>query len=220
MTICQWKEYKIVKKLRLLFVVLGIMTISANVSDANVVSLDFRLTSEWPPPAQRYTWDFDYESQQLTTHETVLELRPDSYWVLDIFGRVDSDTTFSVVRNITNETGITWTGYNIFITPPSAGSIPGVQVIPDSIEFTKFELLTVHDVNPVYRLSGQPFVLNGQSFTMTFDMRTTYYAGQDGVFSDLFYCRPIPEPATVLLLGLGCAFLRWKTQRASGIIVG
>jgi hypothetical protein len=206
-------EDKIVKKLPFLIVLLGAIGSLPGITDGSVVSLDFHLGSDWPA-TETYTWDFDYDLQQLTVNETILELRPDSYWVFSISGRVDSDSTFRVVRNITNETGITWTAYHIYGGPaPAAGVSAGI--VDDSIQFTKFETISFHGDNPWYRFSGQPFVLNGESFTMSFDMHTRYDDLRDGSFSVTLSPRPVPEPTTALLVALG-AFVFHKRQASRG----
>jgi hypothetical protein len=203
------------KSCSLVLVVAGLITIIAASSYADVLSLDCHFGGNYIT-SYEFTWDFNYESHQLNTHETLLELRPDSYWHLDIFGWVDSDTTFSVVRNITNNTGITWTGYRIHRGPPPAGPTTCATIVKDSIESSRFETITYPDLeNYWYWFSGAPFVPDGDSFTMRFDLHVEYVPLYEGSYMTCWTSvKPIPEPATVLLLGLGCAFLRWKRQGA------
>lgn len=200
---------------------LGLTTIFVNICDASVVSMDIHYT--WgglPPDAHTYTldFDFDYDLQLLTVQETILELPRGASWGFGIGGRVDSDSTFSVVRTITNETGVTWTAYRMFApTPPAGPSDVRATIVYETIEFTKFE--TVEHRHPLLEFSGPPFVLDGESFTMSFDMHARYDASSDGRFRGGHRIRIIPEPATVLLLGLGALVLRKRPKSMSAIII-
>ena len=199
---------------------LGLTTIFVNICDARVVSMDIDYTyGGQPPDAHTYTWDFDYDLQLLTVQETILAIRPDRAWYFSIGGRVDSDSTFSVVRAITNETGVTWTGYSMTVPPAPAGSTTRAwaEILHETIEFTKFE--TVEHRGPVLEFSGPPFVLGGESFTMSFDMHAPYDARYDGRFRGGRAIVIIPEPATVLLLGLGTLVLRKRPKSMSAIMI-
>ena len=202
---------------------LGLTTIFVNICDAGVVSMDTHLIwGGWPPDAHTYTldFDFDYDLQLLTVQETILELPPDASWGFGIAGRVDSDSTFSVVRTITNETGVTWTAYRMFgPTPPAGPSDVRATIVYETIEFTKFGKIEDRDPYHVLEFSGPPFVLDGESFTMSFDMHARYDASSDGRFRGGRAIVIIPEPATVLLLGLGALVLHKRPESMSAIII-
>jgi hypothetical protein len=205
----------------LVFAALTAAVVLVNICDASVVSMDTGYTwSGWLPDgdAHTYTWDFDYDLQLLTVQETILVLRPNAGWSLSIGGRVDSDSVFSVVRTITNQTGVTWTAYQMTAPPPPAGpSDVRATIVYETIEFTKFE--TVEHGHPLLEFSGPPFVMDGESFTMSFDMHARYDSSSDGRFSGGYGIYIIPEPATVLLLGLGVLVLRKRPRSTSAIII-
>ena len=195
------------KRHGLVFAAVGVITALVKVCSASIVSMDYHFGG-YSPASYTYTWEFDYELQQLTTTETILELQSGSWWIFHIAGRVDSESTFSVVRTITNNTGITWTGYRMKLAPPPVAGITA-RILCESIQTTKLKGISC-PVKPdlILKLSGPPFVLDGESFTMSFDMHTGYDATRDGLFSATWFSNPIPEPATVLLLALGGLALR------------
>jgi len=86
----------------------------------------------------------------------------------------------------------------------------------DSIESSSFDTITYPDLeNYWYWFSGAPFVPDGDSFTMRFDLHVEYVPLYEGSYMACWTGhRIIPEPTTILLLGLACAFLRWKRQAA------
>jgi hypothetical protein len=211
------------RRYELVFAGLTAAVVLVNTCDASVVSMDIGYTwSGWlsGSDAHTYTWDFDYDLQLLTVQETILAFRPDASWGFGIDGRVDSDSTFSVVRTITNETGVTWTAYGMFAPPPPVGSgYVRPNIVYGTIEFTKFE--TVEHRYPVLEFSGPPFVLDGESFTMSFDMHAPYDARYDdpGRFHGGWGILIIPEPATLLLLGLGALVLRRRPKSMSALLM-
>ena len=205
--------------------VLTAAVVLINTCDASVVSMEIGYTwSGWLPgsDAHTYTWDFDYDLQLLTVQETILAFRPDRAWYFSIGGRVDSDSTFSVVRTIKNETGVTWTGYSMIAPPPPCGSgYVRATIVYETIEFTKFETVEHGPRYQVLEFSGPPFVLDGESFTMSFDMHAPYDVRYDdpGRFSGGRGILIIPEPATVLLLGLGTLVLRKRPESMSALLM-
>jgi len=197
------------KRYGLVFAAVGVIIVLVKVCAGSVVWIDYNFGAHFPG-SYTYTWDFDYELQQLTTEETILELQSDSSWRFYIAGRVDSESTFNVVRTITNNTGIAWTGYRMTPAPPPVAGVTA-GILCESIQTTKLKGIAC-PAHPDWtlRFSGPPFVLDGESFTMSFDMHTRYDATRDGLFSADWNSTPIPEPITLLLLGLGGLLLRKK----------
>lgn len=123
---------------------------------------------------------------------------------VDIWGLVDTDSTFSVVRTITNNTGITWTGYKFNWSPTI---LPGyADIIHETLESTKLQTIT-YPGRWTIEFSGSPPVLNGESFTIHFDVRAL--PPEFNIVSHQIF---IPEPATILLLGLGSLVLLGKRK--------
>jgi len=82
-----------VKRYIAALLVVGAITRLVNVTEANVVYLDYDF---WGPD-KTYEWNFDDDLQQLTVTESIFEFGPDYLWSIKIGGKVDSDTAFSVV---------------------------------------------------------------------------------------------------------------------------
>ncbi|MCK4292649.1 MAG: PEP-CTERM sorting domain-containing protein [Planctomycetes bacterium] len=161
----------------------------------------------WTYGDSTYTWSFDYDLQHLTITETISQLDFSGY--IALWGLVDTDSTFTVIRTITNNTGITWTGYGLYWRPTIT---PGyADIVRDSITSTHLQAITFPDRWTV-DFSGSPLVLNGESFTINFDAVTRDTIHAQGQFFTTSQQNFIPEPGTISLLGLGGLLLLRKRK--------
>lgn len=143
-----------------------------------------------------YNWSFDYDLQQLTITETISEIEL-PYNALNLWGALDSGSTFSVIRTITNDTGVSWTGYIL----ESRGTImPGGSVgyVPETVESTMLQTITYRE-RSIIEFAEPPPVLDGESLTIQFDLYTSGTVEFNAVFKQEF----VPEPATFSFLALG-----------------
>ena len=164
-------------------------------------------STEYPP------WVFDHELQELTITGNVhfppgssnyigAYLEPwgnalicDGGSIGIIRGAADSDSVFPMTGVFKNETGIAWTAWVIGWNAPFAfDSIP-----LEDVDYVGGSKLTnaIYPSDSAILLTGDP-VLPGEAFTIELDIRVA-----EGGFYDRLHMGPIPEPITVVLLGLG-----------------
>ena len=139
------------------------------------------------PDQLDHEWTFDYATEELTLSEAIPAMGLDS---VIMSAETDTDPTFHVVKDVENNTGVTWTGYILtlygedvsFQEPAGSTRFNTVIVAPNMIEF--------------YAPSPVP---DGQSVVLDFyiNVATT------GLWEFTITQNPIPEPATLGLLAMG-----------------
>jgi len=191
-------------KFATVFVSAGVIALFSTVVQAGLVdgSLDCNFTGD--PYMYRHEWSVNYGQAELTITETFIELGPD---VAELSGETDSDlTTFSVIKKITNDTGITWTAYTLTLydlvseTTFVNGSAGAVG--------SKFQTVAYPDSTTI-EFSGDDPVLDGHLLQFQFDILVP----TAGTFELTLTQNPIPEPATIALLGLGSLALLRRRKR-------
>jgi len=115
-------------------------------------------------------------------------------------GETDSDPTFTLSETITNTSGVTWTGYQLSLDPGGDATFVGGTAGSDrfcGIVYTDSKILTFS------ALSASEEVLHGQFVSLWVDINIP----DPGLFNFNMTQGPIPEPATVVLLGFGALVL-------------
>jgi len=158
-------------------------------------------TCEFTNPANSHEWDFDYAMPTLTMNEIIGAVAADNVM---ISGETDSDPVFTVIKTITNTSGVTWTGYNLTL----AGSgIP--TFVAGSAGAGGGKLQNVAYPHPAAIVfSGNNPVHNGELLTLQFDINVP----TTGLFDFSLTQHPVPEPTTIGLLGLGSLTLLRKRR--------
>ncbi len=134
-------------------------------------------------------------SYKLELGERLSEMGPDE---VEMSGMTSSDPNFTLIKTVENVTGVTWTAYQLVLDPVGVATfVPGTE---GSTRFTDIsfsaDLKTITFAEPLA-------VPDGDTVTLQVDINIP----TTGSFGFNVCQHPIPEPATVALLGLGALVL-------------
>ena len=195
------------KRYTITLVVVAVILWLACITEANVVFLDYGFGRY--PGECTYEWNFDYDLQQLTITEDIYAFGTDVLLYLGFHGKVDSESTFHVVRTITNNTGATWTYLEMFAGPACIGAAYP-WIVPESVKSTALQVITFSNEpgdRARHKFAAPLPVLDGETFTMEFDIHIRYDEPSQGGFCGGWNQIITPEPTTLLFLGLGALVL-------------
>jgi hypothetical protein len=179
--------------------VISLVLSLAAVARASLVDGSFTCTfPDEPDPLHPagYSWSYDYTSSVLTLTTLASDMGADR---LAMSATTTSDPAFLVNETVTNNSGVTWTGYRLTLSGDA-----GVTFTGDASS-SKFATAAVSPAEIDF--SAPLPVADGESVGLSFNVNI---AGT-GLFSWSMTQQPTPEPATLALLGIGGAgvvFLR------------
>jgi hypothetical protein len=197
---------KKMKKFAVVLMLVGVVTLFGTTAQAGFVNPEENPSAapfacQFSSPANQHDWAFDYAGPTLILNESIHSASKD---LVLMSGETDSDPIFTVYKTIENTSGITWTGYILTL---SGGG--GATFVQGTASARNGKLQTVNYIHPAaIKFSGPNSVKNGELLTLWFDINVP----TSGLFNFSLTQEPVPEPATMALLGLGSLGLFYRRR--------
>lgn len=173
----------------------GAVIFACSIAQAGIISFD----CYFPQDIYGYDhdWEYDFVNSQLTITERLYEKPSPEGDQVRMSGATDEDPTFTLIKTITNTTGITWTGYDLVL-------IGDATFVDGTAGSTKFGTNSFSDDFKILHFYAPLSVLNGEMVTLQVDINIPTV----GLFDFTMAQHPLPEPASIMLIGLGALLLR------------
>jgi len=181
--------------------VLVAIVLPGTAARATILEVACSYGPDLPLPSEH--WSFDYDSQVLTLTSSIYDIDP--VWLDDFplrgisaTGLQDAQSTLTVVENITNVSGVPFTGYEFDIASPQSSYS---EIVAGSIQATGSAQVHRHHVNS-YELAWSNPIPNEETFSIQFDV-LNHMSSPEGRWKFAIGQIAVPEPTTMVLLGLG-----------------
>lgn len=172
-----------------------VVILACGVAQAGFISFGCYFPED--PYEYDHQWDYDFANSRLTVTEKLLSKPAAGGDQLEITGVTDAGSTFTLVKTITNVTGETWTGYDLEL-------ISNTTFIDGTAGSTKFGSSSFSDDFKIVHFDAPQLVLSGEVVTLQVDIRVPTV----GLFDFTIAQHPLPEPTSIMLLGIGVLLLR------------
>ncbi len=165
-----------------LLALVGVLIFFNSVAEGKLVSFSSDAVSTWSPNGAELT-------------QSIYSLAP-----VTITMSAEAQSTFNVTTTTTNQSGFTWTGYILFLEPQGDAAF-----VEGTAESTKFNTVLYQDAWTIEFRAPQE-VLPGEVVMLEFDLSIPDHE----IYTFVLTQQPIPEPATMVLLGFGAVLLLYK----------
>lgn len=178
------QEENQMSKHALVFILVGLVAFFSSAAQAELVSFYSDAVSIWSPSGA-------------VLMQGISSLTPDDFIIT-----AEAKSTFTITTTATNESGFTWTGYILSLDQQGNATF-----VEGSAGSTKFETVEYPDLWTVEFWAPKE-VLPGQVVTLQFEVNIP----DPGPYTFTLAQKPIPEPMTITIFGLGSLFLLRKRR--------
>ncbi len=197
------------RKTAFILIVLFSISPSGSVARATILGVDDCRDGRGVPLPSGH-WSFDYDSQLLQVAIFVDDVPgPSDPYLLSVVvtGRQDTQSSLTIVENITNRTGVALTGYKFYL----AGThLYYSEIVPGSIQVTGDPEVR-EEKHVRFELAWSEPIPPDGAFTIKFDVFN--YQPTQGYWGFAMAQSPVPEPSTIALFSLGgLALLRRRSS--------
>lgn len=181
--------------------VVGVAVVALAAATARADNAGFlRINVDFPnlPIGAKPIWSWEPDGQNASLQLTELLgralLGPDGSFRANVSGETDVDPVLTITKDVTNDTGTPWIGYDVTLAPTDLATFVAGEATSDTLT-----LSSESDHALSYGLPSP--VANDQTVRFVFDVLVP--SGGTFGFTLTQTPVPIPEPATVSFMALG-----------------
>jgi hypothetical protein len=169
------------------------------------------------PNLTKHAYNINYIHDDANDIDAVVDMHEGPVYVtgpdpaLTCFGDMNSDPTLMIDEDALNSSGVAWTAWLLELDPNgSATFLVNATHIPSSDYFNSYSLID----SKTLKFLAPNSVPNGDTVNLGFFIKVPYTGPGIEPFSFTLTQTPIPEPATMSLLGLGALALIRRNRKS------